>query len=453
MLQGELFMNMRKVALVTVISAWSAQSFAGGPNFLDSRAFAMGGVGVASARPAAASFYNPALLAVKQKEKSDGFGLIFPSISVAGTDQDELVDSIDDFDDDYLTPFEEAIDAVEQDIDNLQDPNVTGSRAEFDNRLADINNELTRIDEQKVLVDLGVGFSVQFPGESLGVGTFVSSSANVSLTLNYEDENYLTVTLPGQVQDAIDNADSSRITYDPDDPNNNLQSNVRGVGIATTQAGVTFAHSFEFEGRNIAVGLSPKIVDFRVFDYSADVDDFESDDISDSEEKDTSFNFDLGVASYLDDHDRWLAGLSVINVLSQELTTNDTQILGPTPYTVEGVTIELQPTITAGLSYSGDSYILSADLQLNKHDKVEARDQNGQKQELLPARQMVGFGAEYDAFETVQLRVGVRDNLEGDMDPVLTAGLGLTVFGASFELAAAGNDDTVGASLQLGSTF
>ena len=261
------------------------------------------------------------------------------------------------------------------------------------------------------------------------------------------------MTLPGQVQDAIDNADSSRITYDPDDPNNNLQSNVRGVGIATTQAGVTFAHSFEFEGRNIAVGLSPKIVDFRVFDYSADVDDFESDDISDSEEKDTSFNFDLGVASYLDDHDRWLAGLSVINVLSQELTTNDTQILGPTPYTVEGVTIELQPTITAGLSYSGDSYILSADLQLNKHDKVEARDQNGQKQELLPARQMVGFGAEYDAFETVQLRVGVRDNLEGDMDPVLTAGLGLTVFGASFELAAAGNDDTVGASLQLGSTF
>ncbi|MDX1452589.1 MAG: conjugal transfer protein TraF [Oleiphilaceae bacterium] len=446
-------MNLRKATLACVIAAWSGQSFAGGPSFLDSRAFAMGGVGVASARPAAASFYNPALLAVKQKEKSDGFGLILPSISVAGTDQDELVDSIDDFDDDFLTPFENAIDAIEQDIDNLQNPNTTGSRAEFDSRLADLNQELVRIDGQKVLADLGLGISVQFPSETLGIGTFVSSSANISLTLNYEDEQYLSVTLPAQVQDAIDNNDSSRITYDETDPNNNLQSNVRGVGIATTQAGVTLARNFEIQGRNVAVGVSPKVVDFRVFDYTADVDDFESDDISDSEEKDTSFNFDVGVASYLDDHNRWLAGFSVINVLSQELTTNDTQILGPTPFTVEGVTIELQPTVTAGISYSRDSYILSADLQLNKHDKVEARDQNGQMQELLPARQMIGFGAEYDAFETVQIRLGIRDNLEGDLDPVLTAGLGLSVFGATFELAAAGNDDTIGASLQLGSTF
>ncbi len=446
-------MKCHKTTLAAVIAVCSSQAFAGGPQFLDSRAFAMGGVGVASARPAAASFYNPALLAVKQREKSDGFGLIFPSISIAATDQDELVDSIDDFDEDFLTPFEQAIDAVEQDIDNLNDPRVTGSKDDFDARLADVNNELSRIDGQKILVDLGIGFSVQFPGERLGIGTFISSSANLSLTLNYEDEEYLTVTLPAQVDDAIDNVDSSRITYDETDPDNNLQSNVRGVGVATSQAGVTLARNFEVKGHNLAVGISPKIVDFRVFDYTADVDDFEGDDVSDSEEKDTAFNFDVGVASFLDDHSRWLAGFSVVNVLKQEITTKDTLVRGPTPFTVEGVTIELQPTITAGISYNRESFVLSADLQLNKHDKVEARDQNGQMQELLPARQMVGFGAEYDAFETVQLRLGVRDNLEGDMDPVLTAGLGLSVFGATLELAAAGNDDTVGASLQLGSTF
>ncbi len=444
-------MNTRKAALVAVIAAWSAHSYAGGPSFLDSRAFAMGGVGVASARPAAASFYNPALLAVKQKEKTDGFGLIIPSISVAGTDQDELVDSIDDFDDEFLTPFEVALDALRDDISTLSD--TTASEAQFNQTRIDMLDELNRVDEQKVLVDAGLGLAVQFPGESLGVGVFASAAANVSVTLNYEDDQYLRTELPSEVSTAIATNNPNAIRYDENEPDDSLTSNVRGVGIATTQAGVTLARNFEFNGHHIAAGVSPKVVDFRVFDHSQDVDAFESGDIDDSEKSDTSFNFDVGVASYLDHNNRWLAGFSVVNVLSQELATDATEIRGINGFTVEGVTIELQPTITAGLSYSGDSYILSADLQLNKHDKVEARDQNGEKQELLPARQMVGFGAEYDAFETVQLRVGIRDNLEGNLDPVLTAGLGLTVFGASFEIAAAGNDDTVGASLQLGSTF
>ncbi|WP_231878881.1 conjugal transfer protein TraF, partial [Oleiphilus sp. HI0125] len=95
---------------------FAAQAFAGAPNFIDSRAMAMGGVGVASARPAAAGFFNPALLAVKQPEKRDGFGMLLPSVNAIASDEAELRDVVDDFDDDFIKPFEGAITDVENNI-------------------------------------------------------------------------------------------------------------------------------------------------------------------------------------------------------------------------------------------------------------------------------------------------------------------------------------------------
>lgn len=442
-------MKFRLLTLGAAIAAASTQALAGAPNFLDSRAFAMGGVGVASARPAAASYYNPAMLAVKQTSKSDGFGLILPSISALASDEDEMLDTVDNFEDDFVTPFEKSIDDLETAIDNGVPVVILQAKQDFDDKIVAINSELNRINRDKVLVDLGVGVSVQVPGQTLGVGVFISGNASISASLNYEDENYLTNVLPAQANAAILANDSSQITYDPDDPDNNLQSNVRAVGSATSQAGVTLAHNFTFGSRDYALGISPKIVDFRAYDFSADVDDFESDDISDSKVSDTSFNFDIGLATHLDSDNRWLFGLSVLNAISNDIKTNDIVIAGPTPISVSGLTIELKPTITTGISYSGMSYIVAADLELTKTDAVT--DTNGN--ELIPGRQIVAIGAEYDLFETIQFRLGARHNLEGDSDTLLTTGFGFTVFGASLELAAMGNSDTLGASFQIGSTF
>jgi len=444
-------MKFRLLGLGVAVVAMSSHSFAGSPQFLDSRAFAMGGVGVASARPAAAGFYNPALLAIKQRTKSDGFGLLLPSVGALVQDEDELRDEIDDFEEDVLTPFENTLDSLE----NANFSSVAEAQAAADDLIVKtqaLQNELNEFNNDQALVDLGAGVSFMVPDRKVAFGFFASGAAQLSLTLEYRDDalldDYISDLETARDANDINAVENLDLSY----ANGDLQSDVRAVGVGVGQLGVSLATSFELSGRDIAIGVSPKLVELKAYDFVADVDDFESDDLEDSEVSDSGINFDLGAATYLDEDDKWLLGFSIQNVLSQEVKTEDSFIAANNVaggQTIDGVTIELKPTMTTGISYSGSSYILSADLQLNKTDEVKSAD----GQTLIPARQMIGIGAEYDLFETMQFRLGAMDNLEGDGDPLLTTGLGFTVLGASLELAAMGNSNSLGASFQIGSTF
>ena len=443
---------------IAVALASTSQAFAGSPTFVDARAFAMGGVGVASARPAAASFYNPALLAVKQKEKADGLGVLFPSVYAMANDEDKLRDEIDDFDEEILNPFEDSIDAIE---------NYSGSDANEARALAQdvidntgaLDSKLNELNQDTALIDVGAGVSVQIPSQGFAFGVFISSNARISATIGYADSDLLNDYIT-DIEDVL------YINGDPDDGfrsdidtlarvaaldveynDGDLRSSVRAVGASTTQAGVSLAHSFELGGQNIAVGVSPKVVDYRVYDITADVDDFEFDDLEDYETSETAFNFDIGLAAHLDAEHEWLVGLSVLNVIEQELESVGGVVSGNGSYpdiVVDGVNVKLEPTVTAGIGYSGDSLTIAADLQLTEQEGFYNSDDF----------QMIGVGMEYDLFETMQLRAGARQNIASDdADPIFTAGLGFTVFGAAIELAAAANEDTAGASFQIGSTF
>ena len=427
------------------LATLSTSAFAGTPRFLDARAFAMGGVGVASARPAAASFYNPALLALEHKEKANDFGMLLPSVMVQASDENELFDKVDDFEDDFLKPFEDAISVVE----NTTFGSAAEARAvgqDFVNKAEALQNELLDIDEDGIIADVGAGISFIIPSKDFAVGVFASGAARLASRLNYEDD----VLLQSYIDDVntiIDPLNPNVITDLQNlalgyDPNTSLESDVRVIGAGQTQAGISFASSFELWGQDIAIGVSPKVVDQIVYDYTAKVDDFEFSDVDDGEVKKSSFNLDLGVATYLDRDRRWLTGLSVLNVIGEEIETKPFAF-GVTPDAP--VKIELEPTVLAGISYAGDSYILAADVELTEKKALFNEDDT----------QFIGLGAEYDLFETVQFRVGARHNLAGSGDPYFTTGFGFTILGASLELAALSSSDanTLGASLQLGATF
>jgi len=416
------------------------------PHFTDARALAMGGVGVTAARPAAASFYNPALLAVKQKTKSDGFGMLLPSVSVVANDEHELIDTVDDFDTDFLDPFENSLDDLDQAITGL---GTTSTITDVNNALSaleantnKLDGELVRIDRDQAIIDVGLGVSFQVPGEDLGVGFFASSAARIGAALEYRDSQLLQDTIQ-DARDAVTGLNPSLITYTEGD----LQASVRAVGVANSEVGLSFAHNFDIAGHHYAIGVSPKLVNYRVYDISYDVDGFDDIDeqlLEDSKESKTAFNFDIGIASYLDRDNRWLVGFSVLNVIPQDLKTKDSQVVGGS-IQVTGVTVDMEPVATAGISYAGDSYIVAADLQLTQVKATFTEDD----------QQYIGIGAEYDLFESAQFRIGTRYNLAGSSDPIITTGIGVTALGASFELAALGSTDanTLGLSLQIGSTF
>jgi F plasmid transfer operon, TraF, protein len=432
--------------LVTSTALCAASSaMAGAPTFTDARAFAMGGVGVTAARPAAASFFNPALLAVRQPTSRDGFGMLLPSVSVVASDEEELLDVIDEFEDDYIKPFEQAITDVENSLGGANQAASQQALAESTQRL---NDKLADIDGDEVRVDLGVGMSFLFPSASFGAGIFISGSARVSGQPNYSDLDKQNLDdLAGLASsNSINSISDIEQFYDLNDNSQQLNSSARTVGSSYAQVGLAMSHNFRLSGHDYALGFSPKIVDLRAYDYVASVENAEFDDIKDTKVSKSEFNFDLGVASYLDTSEQVLLGLSVINVLPMSIKTRPGYDAVNLPSSdAMPLELELNPTVTAGISYQGESYIVATDVQL-----TEAK-------ELLNEgdTQYWGVGAEYDLAETFQLRAGAKYNLAESEDLIYTAGFGFTVLGATLELAALSTSDanTAGASLQLGATF
>lgn len=447
--------HMKKYAILAAsIALMSAQAQAGAPTFSDTRSLAMGGVGVSAARPAAAGFFNPALLAIKQPEKRDGFGMILPSLSVIANDEYELRDVVDNFEDDFITPFDSAVNGLDSALSSGSASATAAARDNLVEKTDALNQELQRIDQDQARVDVGFGTSFLIPSETFGAGLFISGSARFSGQLNYLDDSKLNdiSALALTVTDGTFDAEILS-KYNPNSSSNNptdtLDSNVRAVGAAYSQVGVAMSHNWRIMGHNYALGVSPKMVDLRAYDFVASVEDFDTDDLEDSKVSESKFNFDLGLATYVDANEQVLFGVSVINVLPMKITTNPTydtsKLNGANIGQNSPLDIELNPKVTAGVSYQGESYEVATDLEITKTEEVYGEGDT----------QYWGLGAEYDLAEIFQVRAGARYNLAESEDPILTAGFGLRVVGFTFELAGMGSTsgNTLGVSTQLGLTF
>ncbi len=105
--------------------------------------------------------------------------------------------------------------------------------------------------------------------------------------------------------------------------------------------------------------------------------------------------------------------------------------------------IKIGPQARAGVSHQTEWVTVALDADLNSAEPVGYES----------ATQYVGIGAELDIWDTVQLRVGYRHNLEDSDTSVPTVGIGLSPFGIHIDLAAAANDNEVAVSGQLGFRF
>jgi hypothetical protein len=106
--------------------------------------------------------------------------------------------------------------------------------------------------------------------------------------------------------------------------------------------------------------------------------------------------------------------------------------------------VSLKPQARAGVSHSTDWSTVAVDIDVTEN---EALDGVGDKSRY------VAIGAELNAFDWAQIRLGYRaDTVNSDRN-VVSAGIGISPFGVHLDLAVAGNGDEVGAALQLGFRF
>lgn len=411
-------------AIATATTLPAGLAHAAPDTFTSARSLGLAGTGVAIANPVDAASTNPARLAADQHNWQDGFGLMLPSVNARVAEEEEVIDQIDDI----------------QDTINELDAAATGLNIpETQAKAGELRDQLQAFDRDTIRGNAGLGLAAVVPGKSLAMGVFANAN--------------LTATVRGE----FDEADDARLaaiengTLPPAGTpiSDDLKSRGRILASAVTEVGIAFAREFELpNGEALQVGVSPKYVNLRTFQYTEEVDNFDEDDFdgSDFETEDSGFNLDLGVAYQFGDAGQWQTGAAVKNLIPMDLkSAAQRPDLGERERE-----LKLDPRVTVGIAHTGDFHVVTAEADLTKTEAFGFEDD----------RQWLAVGAEFDAFRYAQLRVGVRHNLASnddnrgiEEDTQFTAGVGLNLFGARLDLAALTSGADIGAAVELGAAF
>jgi len=413
-----------KTPLAVALCLASASALASPQAFMSSRSFAMGGTGVAIAHPAAAGASNPAMMASKHHDWSDDFGLILLSVNARFADEEETVDQIDGIQD-LIDEFEDT-----QAFDQPAAQQIAG----------DLRERLNAFDRDTVRVDAGLGIALAVPTDSYSVGLFTNGNLQATIRGEFDEDDE-------QLLSDIENGTTPAATANLD---TQLESRGRVLASAVTEVGISVATSIDLaDGNRLQIGVSPKYVQLRTFQYTETVAGFEDDNFdNDENETDKSgLNLDVGAAYAFGEQNEWNAGVVVKNLIPMELDSNPS----PDPRKNEQeYTLELKPMLTAGIAHTGNFHVVTAELDLTKKKGFGYADDT----------QWLAVGVELDAWRYAQIRFGARQNLASNDDnngiaeeTQYTAGIGLSLFGARLDLGALVSDADMGAALELGAAF
>lgn len=394
-------------------------------SYADNRTQAMGGAGVANGNYTQAASLNPALVA--NYLQRDNFGLVLPAIFIEVANSDELVDSIDNFQDSF-DRLENLLQQAEQG-QPVNEANIQRARQQLTQDFAKTEGRLN--------ADLNLQASISIPNRFLATSLFFNADADIfggSSIAESDLDTILNAQRPADLE--------------------NLNSEGYVVGYVTADLGLAMARNFTIAGREVAIGVAPKLQQMESIGYIAQLDTFDDDDFDAGEYRSSSdaFNLDLGVSVALSE--RSSLGLTVHDLFKHEVSSvplfsrrSDEPVL---------LSYERGPKLTAGFGYNTEHMAFSADLDLNAQNYLGLN----QESQLLLFReqfkvQFARAGFELDLARWVQFRAGYRHDLKGTYDDAVTAGLGFSPFGRMHINVSAlyAGENNMGAGAQLAFTF
>jgi len=395
-------------------------------NSFDPRSFGMGGTGVASGTSANAGYMNPALLAAAHEDED--FALEFPVVGGRFMDRDDLMDEIDTYQDTNLeSNLTTAIDTFSADLANDTKAAAVATEADA------LWTQLNKLSNKAIQMEVSGGLVIGIPSKKFGAALTVNgwvvgggllnvTSADNALVNGIVDAGNTSSAALAANRAINDQVVNSNEVVDK------LTSNMSVRGAVIQEVSIALAREFNIGGHEVALGVTPKHLKVTTFDYRVGVNtaDFDSDQ---GEKEYSDFNFDIGIAKDFDNG--WKSGFVVKNAIAQDYQT------------VLGNIIKIEPQARLGIAHRTEWTTVAVDVDLNESEATGFDSKT----------QYAGVGAEFDAWDMVQLRVGYRHNMSDSDTSIVTAGLGLSPFGVHVDAALAGNADEVGASLQFGFRF
>lgn len=368
------------------------------PFAFEGRSLGMGGVSVATADLATAAWANPAMLT--NQRPNDDFSLLI-GVGTFGRDDDDLKTDIDNFQ------------AADQRLQAAEAAGDVDGAIQATTDMADI---ITGIDGKVAAADV------------TGVAAMGIAFDSFAMALSIR-------------ADAIGGSTVTNLSQTPVevlDPTKNI---VNLEGVIATEFGLSLAKDFQFYGNKTSIGIKPKVVDLQSFVYQESIRTIDGlDDVLDNGKKTdlgTFTSFDLGAAIELSNAFR--LGLTVRNLITDE-------------FDLGGQTLNFDTTARIGAAYYNRFLTLAVDYDLTENKPLLANPDYGDLK-----TQYIAMGAEFNAFDFAQLRVGARKNLadgisENAKETALTAGIGFWL-GFNLDIAATFTDNSVGGFLQTGFRF
>lgn len=302
------------------------------------------------------------------------------------------------------TSFSGQLDVAQSDLDTLT--NYTSALAAYTAELDSYAQSSSAATSALAVIDAAGGPGSATPAQ---LQALVDAQSDLSDAKDNLDA-FSYGGIPGEGDQVIfTNGD-----LDPNADSVTLQSEINIIAVAISEAVLSFSREFNIKGHDVAIGLSPKLQRIDVYSYRVGVEDeIEGDDISDFGTDKTGFNLDIGASTQFGFENRGHVGIVVKNLLSQKLTTIDTD-------PAKRTTVEISPQLRAGVAYEAWGWVnLAADLDLMENDPIAFED----------GTQFLGMGAEADVLGFMQVRLGFRTNLASSKQEVISGGLGLSPFG------------------------
>lgn len=411
-------------------------------NSYDPRSMGMGGAGVAVADAATAPLFNPALLSVTRY--SDDFSLVLPTVGIHAADPENLRGSIDTFTSGkYVDNLTAAVDALNTAIGTGIVANVNSSAATVATSLTALNAQLNALNNKPVSLDGGVATIVGIPNKKFGVAFFANATATAGGVFVFKDTSTLnTLATQASCLSTAINGAAVAACGTPSFNTSTLQSTVNLRGLILAEAGFAFSREFRINKQNIALGISPKVVQAQLYDIPIGLNSpsFSNFSGNDYLAKYSIANFDLGMAKNF--RNGWRAGLVVKNVVPYFLDFKRAPVAGATPVAT-GDTLRIVPQSRAGISYTNRWSVVALDADLYRNDPAGLENYT----------QYISLGGELSAWRLFQLRAGYRADLVNSKRNIVSLGLGFSPFGVHTDIAVAGNANELGAYFQLGFKF
>lgn len=393
---------------------------------------AMGGAGVASAKPYNASFFNPALLRNEDLGWSNRW---FMRVSAGARliDRDDFLDTLDSYQNaDFEGHFEQALDNF-----NSKAKQLTLTFSDARNLLSATQNwadGIESLSNKPLRVSGAALFNIGRPGESVGFGLFARRRLVLGSVIQISDADMHAIDDSiSFLNTIVDIADTGvvpeelqlELPHIPED----LTSFVEVKGADYQESGVALAFDL-ISHQKLQFGVNIKQLSITTVHFREQLDDADLADFDRTLHQATyeDVNLDLGLSGKFGANVRW--GLVAQNILTEKYQS------------VLREEIKFSPIVRAGLSYESKHVTYTLDYDLTKNDPLG----------FDPNKQFISAGTEIRLWANTAVRFGYRYN-RVDKTYLLSSGVGVGFEYGHLDLALANKGDELGASMQFALHF